>query len=95
MTSSSNETIKQAVMAGMGIALLSRHTIGLELGLGLMKTLPVKGFPLMRSWFVAHRRAMPLLPVHQNLRDFLLEHGQSVVNGLERGFREARSKNGD
>lgn len=90
MTSSSNETIKQAVMAGMGIALLSRHTVGLELGLGLMRTLPVDGFPLMRGWFVAHRRAMPLLPVHQHLRAFLLEHGQSVVNGLERGYRDAK-----
>ncbi len=90
MTSSSNETIKQAVMAGMGIALLSRHTAGLELGLGLLRTLPVDGFPLMRSWFVAHRRAMPLLPVHRHLRSFLLEHGQSVLDGLERGYREAR-----
>ena len=89
MTSSSNETIKQAVMAGMGIALLSRHTVGLELGLGLLRVLPVDGFPLMRSWFVAHRRAMPLLPVHRDLRDFLLEHGQSVVDGLERGFRRS------
>ncbi len=87
MTSSSNETIKQAVMAGMGIALLSRHTIGLELGLGLLRVLPVDGFPLMRSWFVAHRRAMPLLPVHQHLRTFLLEHGEAVVDELERGFR--------
>ena len=87
MTSSSNEMIKQAVMAGMGIALLSRHTVGLELGLGLLRVLPVDGFPLMRSWFVAHRRAMPLLPVHRELRGFLVEHGQSVVDGLERGFR--------
>ena len=89
MTSSSNETIKQAVMAGMGIALLSRHTAGLELGLGLLRTLPVEGFPLMRSWFVTHRRAMPLLPVHQRLRAFVLEHGQDVVDGLEHGYRNA------
>jgi DNA-binding transcriptional LysR family regulator len=83
MISSSNETIKQAVMAGMGIALISRHTIGLELHLGLLRTLPVDGFPLMRSWFVTHRRGMPLLPIHQRLRDFALERGQDIITEME------------
>jgi LysR family transcriptional regulator, low CO2-responsive transcriptional regulator len=87
MTSSSNETIKQAVMAGMGVALISQHTIGLELGLGMMTTLAVEGFPLMRSWFVAHRRNMPLLPVHARLRAFLLDGGQAIIDELDRGYR--------
>ncbi len=87
MTTSSNETIKQAVMAGMGLALISRHTIGLELGLGMMTTLSVKGLPLMRSWFVAHRRSMPLLPVHARLRAFLLEGAHTIIDELDRGYR--------
>jgi DNA-binding transcriptional LysR family regulator len=87
MTTSSNETIKQAVMAGMGLALISRHTIGLELGLGMVTTLPVEGFPLMRSWFVAHRRNMPLLPVHARLKSFLLDEGQAIIDELEQGHR--------
>ncbi len=86
MTTSSNEMIKQAVMAGMGIAVISRHTIGLELGLGLLRTLPVEGFPLMRSWYVAHRRNMPLMPVHARLRAFLLENGQKIIDVLEHGY---------
>jgi DNA-binding transcriptional LysR family regulator len=84
MTSSSNETIKQAVIAGMGIALISHHTIGLEHGLGLLATLPVEGFPLMRSWFVVHRRSMPLLPVHARLQRFLIEEGQAIIDELSR-----------
>ena len=88
MTTSSNETIKQAVMAGMGLALISRHTIGLELGLGMLTTLPVEGFPLMRSWFVAHRRNMPLLPVHARLKSFLLDEGQAIIDELEQGHRD-------
>ena len=92
MTTSSNETIKQAVMAGMGIALISRHTIGLELALGLLRTLPVDGFPLLRQWFVAHRSAMPLLPVHTRLRAFLLEQGQQVIDALERGYAGAAGR---
>lgn len=91
MTSSSNETIKQAVMAGMGIAVISQHTVGLELGLGLMKMLKVDGFPLMRSWFVAYRRQMPQLPVHIRLKSFLVEQGQSGIERLTRGYDEISS----
>ncbi len=81
MVSSSNETIKQAVMAGMGIALLSAHTIGQEVGQGQITILPVAGFPLMRSWYVSHRPTFRLLPAHCRLRSFLIEHGGSVLAG--------------
>jgi DNA-binding transcriptional LysR family regulator len=88
MSSSSNETIKQAIMAGMGLALISAHTIALELGLGLVKTLDVEGLPLMRAWFVVHRRNMPLLPVHKQLRAFLVERGGKIVEGMEGVYGE-------
>jgi LysR family transcriptional regulator, low CO2-responsive transcriptional regulator len=89
MTTDSNETIKQAVMAGMGIAVLSQHTVGLELALGLLKPLNLENFPVMRSWFVAHRRAMPLMPAHTRLRAFFQEHGQAVIDDLELGYQAA------
>jgi LysR family transcriptional regulator, low CO2-responsive transcriptional regulator len=89
MTADSNETIKQAVMAGMGIAVLSQHTVGLELALGLLKTLNMHGFPVLRFWFVGHRRAMPLMPAHARLRAFFQEHGQTVIDDLELGYRAA------
>jgi len=79
-------------MAGMGLALVSRHTIGLALALGMMTVLSVKGFPLMRSWFVAQRRHMPLLPVHTRLRSFLLETGQDIINELENGYTRIGSR---
>jgi DNA-binding transcriptional LysR family regulator len=84
MESSSNETIKQSVIACMGLALISQHTISLELALGLLTTLPVDDFPLMRSWFVAHRKTLPLLPIQARLRDFLIEQGQSVIDDISR-----------
>ncbi|MBV9656124.1 MAG: LysR family transcriptional regulator [Acetobacteraceae bacterium] len=83
METSSNEMIKQAVMAGMGLALLSQHTIRLERSLGLLDVLPVAGFPVMRSWFVVKRRTSPLLPGQASLRKFLVEHGQSIITELE------------
>jgi DNA-binding transcriptional LysR family regulator len=84
MTSNSNETIKQAVVAGMGIAGISRHTIGMELGLGLVKVLPVEGMPLMRTWFVAHRRGMPLMPLHESLCDFIVDRGRHIIDRLQK-----------
>jgi DNA-binding transcriptional LysR family regulator len=92
MTTDSNETIKQAVMAGMGIAVISRHTIGMELALGLMRTLPVEGFPVLRSWFVVRRRSMPMMPGHARLQSFLVENGQKVIDDLEAGYRRAARK---
>jgi DNA-binding transcriptional LysR family regulator len=83
MTTSSNETIKQAVMAGMGLAGISRHTVGLELGLGLLKVLDVRGSPWMRRWFVAHRRSSPLLPLHASLKAFILAEGRGAVAAME------------
>ena len=90
MVTSSNETIKQAVMAGMGLALISRHTVRMELGLGRLVVLPVDGFPLMRSWFVGHRRTLQLLPAHQRLRAFLIEEGARIIAALETDDRGSR-----
>jgi DNA-binding transcriptional LysR family regulator len=88
MVTSSNEMIKQAVIAGMGVALLSYHTIGLERGLGLLVALPVEGLPVMRSWYVVHRRNMPLLPLQSRLHDFLVERGQAIIEELGVSHRD-------
>jgi LysR family transcriptional regulator, low CO2-responsive transcriptional regulator len=80
----SNETIKQAVMAGMGVSLLSRHTIGLEVSVGLLSILQVKGLPVLREWFVVHRESKQLLPVAGAFVNFLREEG---VNRVEEATR--------
>ncbi len=85
METSSNEMIKQSVIAGMGLALISRHTVSLELSLGLLRVLSVQGFPVMRSWFVVQRRTSPLLPVQAGLRDYLLRQGQPIIDEIGRG----------
>lgn len=50
-----NETIKQAVMVGLGIALISRHTCFAELDAGKLVTLPVSGLPIIRQWYLVRR----------------------------------------
>lgn len=76
---SSNETIKQAVMAGMGIAFLSMHTIGLELRAQRLVLLPVAGLPVMREWYVIHRKGKRLSPAAQAFKSFLLEQGGALI----------------
>lgn len=56
----SNETIKQAVIAGLGIAMLSLHTVDEELRTGRLSLLRAPGLPVIRHWYLVHRAATPL-----------------------------------
>jgi DNA-binding transcriptional LysR family regulator len=60
MEIASNETIKQAVAAGFGLGFLSAHAVQLELELGRLVVVPVKGFPVMRLWYVVQVRGRRL-----------------------------------
>ena len=71
----SNETIKQAVMAGMGVALLSAHTIAAEVKDGRLTVLDVEGLPVVRQWFVVRHRDKRLLPAAQALWDHFVRSG--------------------
>jgi len=75
----SNEAIKQAVMAGMGVSLLSLHTIGLELQSGLIAVPTVEGLPLMRRWNIVNRAAKQLSPSAEAFRYFVLGHGEAQL----------------
>lgn len=75
----STETIKQAVMAGMGLSFLSAHTISRELQAGALTILDVKGLPLMLNWYIVHRSGKRLPPVAQAFRQFLLEEGAALI----------------
>jgi DNA-binding transcriptional LysR family regulator len=79
MEVSSNETIKQAVIAGMGVSFISIHTVGLELQTGRLMTLDVVGLPVMRDWYAMHLRAKRLSPVGEAFRGFLLERGAAII----------------
>ncbi|HZV65909.1 MAG TPA: LysR substrate-binding domain-containing protein, partial [Telluria sp.] len=75
----STETIKQAVIAGMGVGFLSAHTIGLELKAGSLAVLDVAGFPVMLDWYVVHRKNKRLPPVARAFKEFLLADGAALI----------------
>jgi LysR family transcriptional regulator, low CO2-responsive transcriptional regulator len=80
MEVSSNETIKQAVMAGMGISFISAHTVGLELAAGKLVCLDIVGLPIMRDWYVMYLRDKHLSPIAEAFRKFLLERGGQIIH---------------
>jgi DNA-binding transcriptional LysR family regulator len=79
MEVSSNETIKQAVMAGMGLSFISSHTIGLEAEAGKLAILDVAGLPVVRDWYVIHLREKILAPIASAFRGYLLQNGARVI----------------
>jgi DNA-binding transcriptional LysR family regulator len=76
----SNETIKQAVMAGMGLAFLSLRTVRHELAAGRLALLDLQGLPLLRHWYVTHREGKKLSPAAAAFKDFLVDEGGPLVD---------------
>lgn len=79
MEMETNEAIKQAVQAGMGLGILSLHSIELELETNRLAVLDVEHFPLLRHWFVAHRRNKRLTSAALAFKEFLL--GDAMNSG--------------
>lgn len=68
----SNETIKQAVIANLGVAMISQHTVTEEIRSGRLVALQAKGLPILRNWFMLHRSDYTLPETHKTVRDFVL-----------------------
>jgi DNA-binding transcriptional LysR family regulator len=75
----SNEAIKQAVEAGLGLGIVSLHTIELGLETGRLKILDVQDFPIMRHWYVLQRKGKRLSPAAQAFKDFVLNHAAQFI----------------
>jgi DNA-binding transcriptional LysR family regulator len=86
----SNETIKQAVIAGLGIALISAHTIEAEIEDRRLAVLNVVGLPEIRRWFVVRPAARRLMPAARALQDFLVAEGQKFLPHVKGCLRAVR-----
>jgi DNA-binding transcriptional LysR family regulator len=75
----SNETMKQAVMAGLGLSFISAHTISAEIGQGRLVTVDVEGLPIVKQWFVAKRKDKRLSPAANAVKMFLAKEGESFL----------------
>ena len=66
----SNEAIKHAVIGGLGVAILSLHTLVLDGADGPLGVLDVEGFPIERKWYLAHPQDKELSPMVKAFLDF-------------------------
>ncbi len=75
----SNETIKQAVIAGLGVAFISAHTVAVEIADGRLEMLDVVGLPMVREWHVVRLRDKAAMPAGQAMWSFLSTEGQQFL----------------
>ncbi len=87
----SNEAIKQSVQAGLGLGLLSRATIEQELLLKRLVVLDVADFPIMRHWYVVHRRGKRLSAATEAFKQFVLKETKEILRNSSAAGRSRRN----
>src|SRR3989344_3848931 len=87
----SNEAIKQSVQAGPGAGLLSRATVEQELTLKRLTVLDVAEFPIMRHWYIVHRRGKRLSAPAEAFKQFVLKEGRAILRLPSAGKRKKRT----
>lgn len=83
----SNETIKQAVMAGLGVAFISAHTIASEVEARRLTVLDITGLPIRRQWFAVVRSDRTATPVMAAFQDFLTQKGTLYLPVLKKSHK--------
>ena len=79
MEMSRNEAIKHAVMAGLGLGIVSIHTLEMEFKLERLTVLNVEGFPIPRDWYVVHREGKRFSAAAQAFKEFVLTEGAQLI----------------
>lgn len=79
MTFTSNETVKQAVMAGLGVAFISAHTIAHEVASKRLAVLRVQGFPVIRHWYAVRLRQRRLGPAALAMWRYVVDEGAAFL----------------
>ena len=81
MELSTNEAIKEAILAGLGVAIMSRFTFGLDPESSRYLCLDVEGFPLENHWYFAYPRGKQPSPIARAFLDFARAEAKALVPG--------------
>jgi len=74
----SNEAIKQAVQAGLGLGIVSMHTLELEMELNRLAIIKAEGFPILRHWYIIYRKGKRLSPIATAFKNFVIQHAKEL-----------------
>lgn len=80
MSIDSNETIKQSVLANMGLTFISLRAVRRELDAGLLKLIDIEGLPYIGHWYIMHRTEKKLSPSTDIFKQFIMEKAEGLVN---------------
>ena len=79
----SSEAVKQGVMAGLGVSILSRHCVWMEVQGQYLVELPVQNFPQRGHWYAVSLKQKKLSSVTQAFVEYLVNNSEEVIQGLE------------
>ncbi|MBI2779119.1 MAG: LysR family transcriptional regulator [Gammaproteobacteria bacterium] len=93
MEMDSSEAIKQGVQAGLGLGIVSIHTINLEIEVKRLAILDVASLPIIRQWYLVHPRDKRLSPVAQAFKEFILNEAKGLLESMRGGEVPAQVSN--
>lgn len=82
MEMNSNDAIKQSVAEGLGLGIVSVHTVASELKQGSLKLIDATGFPLHRSWYLVQRKGRRLSPLSEHFKSYIIEQAQLIPSAV-------------
>ena len=82
MEMNSNDAIKQSVTEGLGLGIVSIHTVTSEIKQGRLKLVDATGFPLRRSWYLVQRKGKRLSPLSERFKSYIVEQAQLIGTGM-------------
>lgn len=85
MEMNSNEAIKQGVQAGLGLGVVSIHTVENELQAGQLKLIHASHFPILRYWYIVNRQGKRLSATARAFRDFILSESHKFSSSDDKG----------
>jgi LysR family transcriptional regulator, low CO2-responsive transcriptional regulator len=80
MEMSSNEAINEAVVAGLGLGIVSKDTLELKLNMGQLKILDVESFPIMRHWYLVHRKGKRFTALMTAFKNLVQQESKEILN---------------
>ncbi len=82
MDMSNNRAIKHAAEEGLGLAIVSMHTLELELKARTLTIINVDGFPIYRHWYIVKKEAKRLSPIATEFKDYIIKEAGQVMNNF-------------